>query len=66
MTLMIHGLIEILLQSLKKIGTWTTKGGFSFAILESGEIIWLSERDGFKHIYRSRPDGRFLKPDYER
>jgi dipeptidyl-peptidase-4 len=44
----------------QEIGTWTTKGGFSFAILESGEIIWLSERDGFKHIYRSRPDGRFL------
>ena len=25
----------------QEIGTWTTKGGFSFAILESGEIIWL-------------------------
>ena len=39
------------------IGSWATKGGFSFAIMEDGEIIWLSERDGFKHIYRSRPDG---------
>jgi len=44
----------------QEIGTWTTKGGFSFAILENGEIIWLSERDGFNHIYRSRPDGRFI------
>ena len=42
------------------IGSWATKGGFSFAIMEDGEIIWLSERDGFKHIYRSRPDGRFI------
>ena len=41
-----------------EIGTWTTKGGFSFAILENGEILWLSEKDGFSHIYRNRPDGR--------
>ena len=41
-----------------EIGTWTTKGGFSFAIMEDGEIIWLSEQDGFSHIYRNRPDGR--------
>jgi len=41
-----------------EIGTWTTKGGFSFAILENGEILWLSEKNGFSHIYRNRPDGR--------
>ena len=41
-----------------EIGTWTTKGGFSFAIMEDGEIIWLSEQNGFSHIYRNRPDGR--------
>ena len=41
-----------------EIGTWTTKGGFSIAILDNGEILWLSEKDGFSHIYRSRPDGR--------
>tara|TARA_Y200000002_G_scaffold39619_1_gene28925 strand:+ start:1199 stop:3436 length:2238 start_codon:yes stop_codon:yes gene_type:complete len=41
-----------------EIGTWTTKGGFSFAIMDNGEIIWLSEKDGFSHIYRNRPDGR--------
>ena len=42
----------------REIGSWTTKGGFSFAILENGEILWLSEKDGFSHIYRNRPDGR--------
>ena len=41
-----------------EIGTWTTKGGFSIAILDNGEILWLSEKDGFSHIYRNRPDGR--------
>ena len=41
-----------------EIGTWTTKGGFSSAILENGEILWISEKDGFSHIYRNRPDGR--------
>ena len=41
-----------------EIGTWTTKGGFSFAILEDGEILWISEKDGFSHIYRNRQDGR--------
>ena len=42
------------------IGSWSTKGGFSFAIMEDGEIIWLSERDGYRHIYRNRPDGKFF------
>ena len=42
------------------IGSWFTKGGFSFAIMEDGEIIWLSERDGYRHIYRNRPDGKFF------
>lgn len=41
------------------IGSWFTKGGFRFAIMEDGEIIWLSERDGYRHIYRNRPDGKF-------
>ena len=41
-----------------EIGTWTTKRGFSFAILEDGEILWISEKNGFSHIYRNRPDGR--------
>ena len=41
-----------------EIGTWTTKCGFSSAILENGEILWISEKDGFSHIYRNRPDGR--------
>ncbi len=27
-----------------EIGTWTTKRGFSFAIMDDGEIIWLSEK----------------------
>ena len=44
----------------EEIGSWATKRGFSFAIMKNGEIIWLSERDGYRHIYRSRPDGRFL------
>ena len=43
-----------------EIGTWTTKGGFSSAILENGEILWISEKDGFSHIYRNRPDGRSI------
>ena len=42
----------------REIGTWTAKGGFSFVILENGEILWISEKDGFSHIYRNRPDGR--------
>ena len=41
-----------------EIGTWITKEGFSYAIMDDGEIIWLSEKDGFSHIYRNRPDGR--------
>ena len=39
-------------------GAWTSRRGFSFAIMESGELIWISEQDGFYHIYRNRPDGR--------
>lgn len=35
-------------------------GVFTIDILNNGEIIWMSERDGFKHIYRSRTDGRFI------
>ncbi len=35
-------------------------GVFTIDILGNGEIIWMSERDGFKHIYRSRTDGRFI------
>ena len=26
--------------------------------MDDGEIIWISEKDGFSHIYRNRPDGR--------
>ena len=39
-------------------GSWTSRGGFSFAIMENGELVWISEKDGFKHIYRNRLDGR--------
>ena len=39
-------------------GSWTSRGGFSFAIIENGELVWISEKDGFKHIYRNRLDGR--------
>ena len=39
-------------------GAWASRRGFSFAIMESGELIWISEQDGFYHIYRNRPDGR--------
>ena len=39
-------------------GSWASRGGFSFAIMENGELIWISEKDGFKHIYRNRLDGR--------
>ena len=39
-------------------GSWTSRGGFSFAIMENGELLWISEKDGFKHIYRNRLDGR--------
>ena len=39
-------------------GSWTSRGGFSFAIMENGEFVWISEKDGFKHIYRNRLDGR--------
>ena len=42
------------------IGSYSAKGGFSIAIMEDGEIIWLSERDGYRHIYRNRPDGKFF------
>ncbi|HIC82825.1 MAG TPA: S9 family peptidase [Candidatus Marinimicrobia bacterium] len=35
-------------------------GLFNIDILDNDEIIWISERDGFKHIYRSRPDGQFI------
>ena len=35
-------------------------GTFNIDILDNDEIIWISERDGFKHIYRSRPDGQFI------
>ena len=35
-------------------------GLFNIDVLNSDEIIWISERDGFKHIYRSRPDGQFI------
>ena len=35
-------------------------GVFNIDILSNGDIIWTSERDGYKHIYRSRPDGRFI------
>ena len=35
-------------------------GVFNIDILSNGEIIWMSERDGFKHIYRSRTDGKFI------
>ena len=35
-------------------------GVFNIDILNNGEIIWMSERDGFKHIYRSRTDGKFI------
>ena len=38
--------------------TWASRGGFSFAIMENGELIWISEKDGYKHIYRNRSDGR--------
>ena len=38
--------------------TWVSRGGFSFAIMENGELIWISEKDGYKHIYRNRSDGR--------
>ena len=38
--------------------SWTSRGGFSFAIMENGELVWISEKDGFKHIYRNRLDGR--------
>ena len=38
--------------------TWASRGGFSFAIMENGELIWISEKDGYKHIYRNRLDGR--------
>ena len=37
-----------------------TSGTFNIDILDNDEIIWISERDGFKHIYRSRPDGQFI------
>ena len=39
-------------------GSWASRGGFSFAIMENGELVWISEKDGFKHIYRNRLDGR--------
>ena len=39
-------------------GSWTSRGGFSFAIMQNGELVWISEKDGFKHIYRNRLDGR--------
>ena len=39
-------------------GSWASRGGFSFAIMENGEFVWISEKDGFKHIYRNRLDGR--------
>ena len=39
-------------------GSWTSRCGFSFAIMENGELVWISEKDGFKHIYRNRLDGR--------
>ncbi|MEO2116075.1 MAG: S9 family peptidase [bacterium] len=35
-------------------------GVFTIDILNNGEIIWMSERDGFKHIYRSHTDGKFI------
>ena len=35
-------------------------GLFNIDVLNNDEIIWISERDGFKHIYRSRPDGQFI------
>jgi len=37
---------------------WSSRGGYSFVIMENGELIWLSEKDGYKHIYRNRSDGR--------
>ena len=44
----------------ENLGSWSARGGFSFAIMEDGTIVWTSERDGFNHIYRSRSDGRFI------
>ena len=37
---------------------WSSRGGYSFVIMENGELIWLSEKDGYMHIYRNRSDGR--------
>ena len=30
--------------------------------LEDGSFLWLSERTGFKHLYRYAPDGTLLRP----
>jgi len=44
----------------ENLGSWSSRGGFSFAIMQDGTIVWTSERDGFNHIYRSQSDGRFI------
>jgi dipeptidyl-peptidase-4 len=31
-------------------------------VRESGEILWASERTGFKHLYLLSPDGKLLRP----